>query len=97
MGPPRGLSISQVSEVVCAEYGIELSELSHRGSRHPARAAMAYLARRHTAATNGELTDVLGVSRAESVPNLTRRFESMLLSDPRVCKQLKRLEDKLTD
>jgi len=93
----RGLSIARVSEVVCAEYGIERSELSERGSRHPARAAMAYLARRHTAATNGELTEILGVSRAESVPNLTRRFEAWLSSDSRVRKQLQRLEHALTD
>lgn len=90
-----GLSIARVSEVVCAEYGIELSELSRRGSRAPARAAMAYLARRHTAATNGELTEILGVSRAESVPNLTRRFAAWLSSDSLVRKQLRRLEDKL--
>jgi hypothetical protein len=55
----RGLSIARVSEVVCAEYGIEPLELSERGSRHPARAAMAYLARRHTTATNGELTEIV--------------------------------------
>ena len=91
----QGLSISRVSEVVCAEYGIERSELSRRGSRNPARAAMAYLARRHTAATNGELTAILGVSRAESVPNLTRRFALWLSSDPRVGKQLRRLENQL--
>ena len=91
----EGLSISRVSEVVQHEYGIELSELGHRGSRHPARAAMAYLARRYTAATNGELTEVLGVSRAESVPNLTRRFDAWLSSDSRVRRRLKRLEDKL--
>jgi hypothetical protein len=92
----QGLSISRLSEVVCAEYGIEHSELSRRGSRAPARAAMAYLARRYTAATNGELSGILGVSRAESVPNLTRRFEAWLSNDPRTRKQLKRLEDKLT-
>jgi hypothetical protein len=63
---------------------------------HPARVAMAYLARRHTAATNGELTDVLGLSRAESVPNVTRRFASWLSNDPQVRKQLKRLGDQLT-
>jgi hypothetical protein len=92
----EGLSISQVSEVVCAEFGIELSELSLRGSRHPARAAMAYLARRHTAATNGELIDLLGVSRAESVPNLMRRFDAWLAGDSRIRRVLKRLEAKLT-
>jgi hypothetical protein len=91
----RGLSIARVSEVVCGEYGIEHSELGQRGSRHPARAAMAYLARRHTAATNGELTEILGVSRAESVPNLTRRFEAWLSSDSKVRKQLQRLENAL--
>jgi len=90
-----GLSTAQVSEVVCAEFGIEPSELSRRGSRHPARAAMAYLARRHTTATNGELAARLGVSRAESVPNLTRRFASWLSNDPQTCKQLRRLEDEL--
>ncbi len=92
----RGLSIPEVSEVVCAEYEIEQSELSQRGSRHPARAAMAYLARRHTAATNAELTAVLGVSRAESVPNLTRRFQAWLSGDSRVRKTLKRLDDALS-
>jgi hypothetical protein len=86
----------RVSEVVCANYGIESSELSRRGSRHPARAAMAYLARRHTAATNAELTETLGVSRAESVANLTRRFESWLSADSRVRKRLGHLEDELT-
>lgn len=92
----RGLSIARVSEVVCSEYGLEHSELSQRGSRHPARAAMAYLARRHTAATNGELIEILGVLCAESVPNLTRRFEAWLSSDSKVRKQLQRLEDALT-
>jgi hypothetical protein len=92
----RGLSIARVSEVVCAEYGIERSELSDRGSRHAARAAMAYLARRHTATTNGELTEILGVSRAESVRNLARRFEARLSSLSRVRKLLQRLEHALT-
>ncbi len=68
----QGISIERDSDVVCAEYRIKQLELSQRESRHAARAAMAYLARRHTAATNGELTEILGASRAESVPNLTR-------------------------
>jgi hypothetical protein len=57
---------------------------------------LAYLARRHTVATNGELTEILGVPRAESVPNLTRRFDAWLSSDARVRKQLERLEHQLT-
>jgi hypothetical protein len=62
------LPISRVSEVVCAFFEIERAELSLRGSRHPARAALAYLARSRTVATNAELAPMLGVSRAESVP-----------------------------
>jgi putative transposase len=70
----QSLPLSRVSEVVCAWYEIEHSELSRRGSRHPARAALVYLARSRTMATNAELAAMLGLSRAESVPNLTRRF-----------------------
>jgi hypothetical protein len=84
-----------VREVVCADYGIVASDLSQRGSRHPARAAPAYLARRHTAATNRELMETLGVSRPESVPNLTRRFAAWLSNDSRTRKQLKRLAQEL--
>ena len=47
-----GLPLSRVAEVVCANYEIELTELGRRGNPHPARAALAYLARRRTAATN---------------------------------------------
>ena len=54
----------------------KFSEPSQRGSRHPARAGLVYLARTHTLATNAELAAVLGLSRPESVPNLTRRHTS---------------------
>jgi hypothetical protein len=37
----------------------------------------------------------LGVSRPESVPNLTRRFGSWLASDVRVRDQFLRLEEEL--
>ena len=48
--------------------------------------------RPHAAATNAELAAVLGVSRAESVPNLTRRFAAWLETDPRIRPQLRGLE-----
>ena len=38
---------------------------------------------------------MLGVSRAESVPNLTRRFGAWLATDARVRKQLRFLEEAL--
>jgi hypothetical protein len=76
------------AEVVCTFYEIEPTQLSQRGNRHPARAGLVYLARRHTLATNAELAAVLGSSRAESVPNLTRRFSDWLSTDARIRKQL---------
>ena len=54
----------------------KFSELSQSGSRHPARAGLVYPARTHTLATNAELTAVLGLARAETVSNLTRRHAS---------------------
>lgn len=93
----RGHSLERACEVVCATYGIEAADLVRRGSRHPARAALAYLARRRTAATNSELMRVLGVSRPESVPNLTRRFASWLSADAGVRREYQRLEVQLDD
>ena len=93
----QGPTLSRVSEVVCASYEVDRAELRRRGSRHPARAALAYLARSRTAATNAELAEVLGVSRAESVPNLTRRFAAWLATDARVREQLRGLEEELDE
>jgi hypothetical protein len=90
------MSLSRVVEAVCDEFGVERGELSRRGSREPARAAMAYLARRHTIATNADLIEILGVSQAESVPNLTRRYRKSLLRDARVRQQFERLEEILS-
>jgi hypothetical protein len=78
-------------------FEIERAELSLRGSHNPARAALAYLARSRTLATNAELAAVLGVSRAESVPNLTQRFGAWLATDARVRKQLRHLEERLDE
>ena len=78
-------------------YVIERSELSRRGSRHPARAALVYLARSRTMATNAELAAMLGLSRAESVPNLTRRFGAWLATDARLRKNLRSLEEELDE
>ena len=45
--------------------------------------------------TNTALVPVLGVSRPESVPNLTRRFRVWLEADPRVRDQLNQMLDAL--
>ena len=68
---------------------------SQRGSRNPARAGLVYLARSHSLATNAELAAVLGLSRAESVPNLTRRFSDWLSTDANIRKQLRDPEEVL--
>jgi REP element-mobilizing transposase RayT len=91
----QGHPLSHVSEVVCGFYGIDRAELSRRGTRHPARAALAYVARRRTVATNAELARVLGLSRPESVPNLTRRFAAWLATSREVRKQLRCLEEQM--
>ncbi len=91
----QGVSLAQLSGVVCRLYEIDPSELNRRGSRHPARAALAYLARRRTTATNAELMNVLGLSREESVPNLTRRFGAWLQSHRETREELSRLEEEL--
>ena len=87
--------LSRIVEVVCAFYEVKPKELSQRGSRLPARAGLVYLARSHSLATNAELAAVLGLSRAESVPNLTRRFSDWLSADATVRKQLRDLEEVL--
>jgi len=89
------IDLPRLCEVVSASYGVDPSEFQRRGSRHPARAALAYLARRYTAITNAGLVPVLGVSRVESVPNLTRRFVSWLEGDPAVREQLRQMEQAL--
>ena len=82
-------------EVVCSVYGVALQELSRRGSREPARAAFAYVARQRTTATHTELIKWLGVSRPESVPNLTNRYAASLPADVQVRAQLQRIDEEL--
>jgi REP element-mobilizing transposase RayT len=91
----QGHSLDRVCEVVCASYGTERSELGRRGSRQPARSALAYLARRRTAATNADLMAVLGLSRPESVPNLTRRFATWFSADREIRRLYQAMEDQL--
>jgi hypothetical protein len=91
----RGRELRRVCEVACRAYQLESGELSRRGSRQEARAALAYLARRHTAATNAELAEVLGVSRPDSVPNLTRRYAGWLAERQAVRERLRQLEEDL--
>ncbi len=86
------LPLSRISDVVCAFYGIEAQSLAiscASGRGLPARS--------RTMATNAELATLLKLSRAESVPNLTRRFAAWLASDGKVRKQSRGLEEELDE
>jgi hypothetical protein len=91
----QGIPLRRVCELVCESYGVAPTELSRRGSRHEARPVLAHLARQYTEATLAELAPILGVSRPESVPNLTRRFDAWLSTRKDVRLRLKELEAAL--
>ena len=65
------------------------------GCTNPARAALAFLAREYTQATLAELVPVLGLSRPESVPNLTKRFSTWLAGPTDARENRKKLRRQL--
>ena len=88
----RGLGLDRVIDAVCSRYGVDRGQLAERGSRSQARAALAYLAKHHTESTRAELVPILGLSRPESVPNLSARFALLLDGDGRARRDLRALE-----
>jgi hypothetical protein len=70
-GPDPKRIIAAVAEF----YGLEGAWLSRRGDPHLARPVAAWLCRREIEAPLRQLADWLGLSRTDSVPNLTRRLE----------------------
>ena len=100
--PPRpeagrlsGLDLDRVLAAVVEFYGLEPGSLGRRGDGHVARAVAAWLARRHTEATLRELAPRLGLSRADSVPNLTRKLEARLRDAPALADDLRRISQIL--
>ena len=69
--------------------------LGWRGTRDWTRAVTAYLARRWSDVTLAELARDLGLSRPDSVPNLTRRVERERQSSARLQADLQAIEDLL--
>ena len=55
------------------------------------------LCRRHTEATLANLAEWLGLSRADSVPNLTRRLEAQLKSRPELLNDLAEILRRASD
>ena len=72
------LCLRRLGAAVTSCYGLDERALSRRHDPHVARAVAAWLCRRHTEASLRELAARLGLSRPDSVPNLTRRIETRL-------------------
>jgi REP element-mobilizing transposase RayT len=82
------LDPNRIFAAVAAFYGLEESALARRHDRHRARAVAAWLCRRHTVAPLRVLAERLGLSRADSVPNLVRRVEARLKTSPGLAGEL---------
>jgi hypothetical protein len=83
-----GLDPKRIFAAVTSFYGLDDAALSRRHDPHVARAVAAWLCGRHTEASLRELAASLGLSRPDSVPNLTRRFETRLKTSPELSNDL---------
>ena len=83
-----GLDPKRILAAVAEFYGLDSSALSRRRDPHLARPVAAWLCRRHTEAPLWQLADWLGLSRADSVPNLTRRLKGRLKATPELSHDL---------
>jgi putative transposase len=80
-----------IFEAVCDHLGLAREALARRGDPHIARAAAAWLCRQHCEIALHELASMLGLSRADSVPNLTRRIDAGLRSHPQLAEELEEI------
>ncbi len=87
-GSSPGLDPKRIFAAVTSFYGLDDAALSRRHDPHLARAVAAWLCRRHTEASLRELAASLGLSRPDSVPNLTRRIETRLKTSPELSNDL---------
>ena len=83
-----GLDPKRIFAAVTSFYRLDDAALSQRHDPHLARAVAAWLCRRHTEASLRELAAPLGLSRPDSVPNLTRRLETRLKASPELSNDL---------
>lgn len=90
-----GLDPDSICAAVAEYYGLDPSSLARRQDSHIARAVAAWLCRRHTEAPLRELAPRFGLSRADSVPNLTRRVEARLPTSPGLVEELEEIRRRL--
>ena len=88
----EAVDVESVFAAVSDYFKVDDEIYGQRGDGHIARAAAAWLSRRLTTATLRELSVPLGLTRPESVSNLTRRMERVLSRDPKLKRDLTRLE-----
>ena len=91
----EGVDFRIVFAAVSDFYQVDQAIFAQRGDGHIARAAAAWLSRRLTTATLRDLSGPLGLSRPESVSNLTRRMERQLGRDPKTTQDLAKIESRL--
>ena len=86
-------------EAICAEvarfYHREPAALAARHDPHIARPVAAWLCRRHGEAPLRELAARFGLSRADSVPNLTRRIDAKLPTSPALAAEIDQIRQRL--
>ncbi len=86
-----GRDAEAIFSAVSEHYGLDRSALAHRGDPHIARAVAAWLCRRHSKDPLRDLAPRLGLSRADSVPNLTRRMDARLQARPQLADELQQI------
>jgi chromosomal replication initiation ATPase DnaA len=89
--PLAALDANDLCDAVALHYRLEPDDLARRGDAHLARAVAAWLCRRHTEEPLRALASRFGLSRADSVPNLTRRVDLRLPSSPEFAHELERI------
>jgi chromosomal replication initiation ATPase DnaA len=70
------LTLEEVLNAVCSEYGVASRTLAQKSSRHPARSIVALLAAENSTATLQEIAAVLGLADRRSVPQVIQRAKT---------------------
>jgi REP element-mobilizing transposase RayT len=86
-----GLDPADICAAVAGYYQLDSAALSERHDSLIARRVVAWLCRRYSEAPLRELARYFGLSRADSVRNLTRRAEARLRSSPALPRDLGRI------
>ncbi len=86
-----GLDPDLICATVADFYGLDPAALALRHDPHIARPVAAWLCRYHTQAPLRELAARFGLSRADSVPNLTRRIDAKLPTSPGLAGEMEQI------